>query len=110
MTAAAIATMATVDAARIIVPFFSVPLLLKRRWRSARSDRLIVLSGRRVRKFRRPDQVPHGEIANDQTKQPSLQYDRKSAEPSQLAVDEEPDEFANPTPRGPAWGSPSPDR
>jgi hypothetical protein len=28
MTAAAIATMATVDAARIIVPVFSVPLLL----------------------------------------------------------------------------------
>jgi hypothetical protein len=34
MTAAAIATMATVDAARIIVPVFSVPLLLKRSWRS----------------------------------------------------------------------------
>jgi hypothetical protein len=35
--------------------------------------------------------------ANDQSKQPSLDHDSKSAEPRQLAVGESPDGFANPT-------------
>jgi len=54
MTAAAIATMATVDAARIIVPVFSVPLLLKRRWRSCGCENSVRLQ---IRCFRISDQA-----------------------------------------------------
>jgi hypothetical protein len=39
--------------------------------------------------------------ANDQSKQPSLDHDSKSADPSQVAVGEQPDEFANPTASSP---------
>jgi len=35
--------------------------------------------------------------ANDQNKQPSFNHDGKRAEPSQVTVGEEADEFANPT-------------
>jgi hypothetical protein len=37
--------------------------------------------------------------ANDQSKQPSFNHDGKRAEPSQVTVGEEADEFANPTRR-----------